>query len=312
MRRESLVRPSPWGIAATLLLAPAPAAGAAGVTWEAPDPCPGQEQVRALVASWLGQSARELDLKSVRVTARVQAGPAGFTLDLTVESSAGSERQQLAAAECETLAKIVALKVALAVDPLTALDVAEPQPTSAPRRLRAPEPERRLQGAVRAAGGAAFGPLPGITSTVALVGALRWPDFRVELGLAYWFPRSVTYDELPSVGADLQMVGAMARACPTGRLAGVEILLCAGAEAGVMRGNGFGIANSRTDDRGWVALSVGPVLAIPLLDALYLWLEADAAFGLIRPSFRIQNLPRLYEADEGAAQASAGLELRNL
>jgi hypothetical protein len=263
-----------------------------------------------LIATWLGQSPDQLELGAVRVNARVRAEGDVFVLVLSLESPAGSGREEHTARRCDTLAKIVALKVALAVDPVAALQTVEPRPTSEPRAASTPVRDRSAGLALRLAGGIAFGPLPGIAPTATLVGSLRWPGFRVELGAGYWFARSITYDTLPTVGARLQMYGAVARICPTATLGEVEIPLCAGVEAGVVRASGFGVPEARTSDRPWVALIVGPALVIPLFDGLHLWLEADAGFGFVLPSFRVQNLPRLYQAENGAAQAWAGLEFR--
>ncbi len=304
------MRLAPWSIAAAIVLGAAGSSAVprADVAWRAPAACPQQDGVRALIATWLGQPVAELDLGSVRVDATVSQQDSGFSLDLVLESPAGSAREHLSARRCETLAKIVALKVALAVDPAAALASVEPvvQASKPP----APAPERALGGGLRAVGGIALGPLPGTTAATLLVGSLRFGDFRFELGGGYWFPRSVTYDTLPTVGADLRMVGAVARVCPTASIGRVEVPLCAGVEAGVVRATGFGVPERRTSDRPWVALTLGPALAVPLFRGWYLWVEADAGFGVVVPSFTVRNLPRLYQPENGAAQAWAGLEAR--
>ena len=218
--------------------------------------------------------------------------------------------EHLSARRCETLAKIVALKVALAVDPAAALESVELEPPAS-ERARGGTTSGARAGRWSSRGGRnRLGPLPGVAPATLLVGSLRFEDFRLELGGGYWFPRSITYDELPSVGARLHMFGAAARVCPTARIGRVEIPLCAGVEAGIVRATGFGVPERRTSDRPWVSLTLGPAVAVPLFGAFYLWLEADAGFGVVIPSFRVRNLPRLYQPENGAAQAWAGLELR--
>jgi hypothetical protein len=307
---ESRVRLAPWSIAAAFVFGSAGSSAdpRADVAWRAPAVCPQEDSVRALIATWLGQSAGELDLGSVRVDATVSQQDAGFSLDLVLESPAGSAREHLSARRCETLAKTVALKVALAVDPVTALASVEPEPRSAKAPARPPPPA--VSGGVRAVGGIALGLLPGVTAATLLVGSLRLGDFRFELGGGYWFPRSVTYDGLPTVGANLRMFGAVARVCPTASIGRVEVPLCAGVEAGIVRATGFGVPERRTSDRPWVALTLGPGLAVPLFGGWYFWAEADAGFGVVIPSFRVRNLPRLYQPENGAAEAWAGLEVR--
>jgi hypothetical protein len=304
------VRLAPWGIAAALVLGSvgSSAVPRADVVWQAPSGCPRQDDVRALIATWLGQSVADLDLGSVRVSASVSRDDQSFSLDLVLESPAGSARERLSALRCETLAKAVALKVALAVDPLAALASVEPRSQTSKEPPRPPSP--RVGGGLRAVGGIALGPLPGATAATLLVGSLRLGDFRFELGGGYWFPRSVTYDELPTVGAELRMFGAVARMCPTASIGRVDVPLCAGVEAGIVRATGFGLPETRTSHRPWVALTLGPALAVPLFGSWYLWLEADAGFGVVIPSFAVRNLPRLYQPENGAAEAWAGLEMR--
>src|SRR5262245_42677092 len=85
--------------------------------WEAPNPCPSEQAVRRQVQHWLSQSLAPHDPRGMHVEARVERKPEGFTLDLTLTSPSGGGREQLVAEQCETLAGVVGLKVALAADP---------------------------------------------------------------------------------------------------------------------------------------------------------------------------------------------------
>jgi hypothetical protein len=274
-----------------------------GVSWEAPRACPTEADVRGAVRQWL-PSEGGVDLRTIHVVARVKPHAVGFALDLSFESKSGSGHEMLVAARCQTLADIVALKVALAADPVTALEATEAKP----ERRRAPVPTRY---AVRLAGGVGFGPLPGAGPAVLLMASIVWQDARLELGAGYWFPKTAHFVELPSVGADLSLVAAMARACATPRLGTVELPACAGLEIGDMRVTGFGVETVKTADRAWIAFVLGPAVAIPLSDQVFLWLEGDAVLAVVRPEgYGIRNLGTLYRPEIGAARAWVGLEVR--
>ena len=278
-----------------------------GVSWEAPPSCPTEAAVRAAARQWLPEG--DVDLSTIHVVARVARHAAGFALDLSFESKSGSGHETLVAARCQTLADVVALKVALAADPVATLESAEAQPeegTGRRRRARVP-----IRYGVRLAGGVGFGPLPGAGPAAALLGSIIWQSARLELGAGYWFPKTAHFIEIPTIGADLSLAAAMLRACATPRLGSVELPACAGLEIGDMRGTGFGVDTVRTADRVWIAVVLGPAAAIPLTNQVFLWLEADAVLALMRPDgYGIRNLGTLYRPEIGAARVWAGLEVR--
>jgi hypothetical protein len=290
-----------------LVARPSHAEDLEGVSWEAPASCPSEADVRDAVRQWLPDAP--VDLGAIRVVARVKPHAAGFALELSFESKSGSGHETLVAARCQTLADVVALKVALAADPDATLESTEPEPEQ-PRRNRRSALARTQYG-IRLAGGVGFGPLPGAGPAVSLVGSVIWQNARLELGAGYWFPKTAHFVELPSVGADLSLAAAILRACATPRLGSVELPACGGLEIGNMRGTGFGVDTIRTADRLWIAVVLGPRVGIPLSDWLVLWLEGDAVLALVRPDgYGIRNLGTLYQPGIGAARAWAGLEVR--
>jgi hypothetical protein len=290
-----------------LVVRPSHADDLDGVSWDAPAGCPTQAAVRGAVRQWLPDG--EVDLRTIHVVARVKPHAAGFALDLSFESKSGSGHETLVAARCQTLADVVALKVALAADPVLALETTEPEPEH-PRRGRRSTPVQTRYG-VRLAGGVGFGPLPGAAPALALAASVIWRGARLELGSGYWFPKTAHFVELPSIGANLSLAAAMLRACATPRLGEVELPACAGLEIGGLRGTGFGVETVRTVDRVWIAVVLGPRVGIPLSDQLFLWLEGDAVLALVRPDgYGIRNLGTLYQPGIGAARAWAGLEVR--
>lgn len=279
-----------------------------GVSWDAPTSCPTEGAVRGAVRQWLPAEGG-VDLRTIHVVARVKPNATGFVLDLSFESKSGSGHETLVAARCETLADIVALKVALAADPVATLESTEAEPNE-PKRLRKPAPEPTRYG-VRAAGGLGFGPLPGVAASAGIAASIIWASARLELGAGYWFPKSAHFVEMPDTGADFSLAVATLRTCATPRLGSAELPACAGLEIGDLRGTGFGVDTVKTADRAWIAVVLGPALAVPLSEQLFFWLEADAVLAVSRPGgYGIRNLGTLYAPEIGAARAWAGFEVR--
>ncbi len=76
-----------------------------------------------------------------------------------------------------------------------------------------------------------------------------------------------------------------------------------------MRGEGFGVATTRSSGSAWGAFVIGPALRVPLGRVVSLWLEADAVMPIIRPGFQVRNLDTLYLAPSGGSRAWAGVEM---
>jgi hypothetical protein len=241
-------------------------------------------------------------------------------------SSADSfERLELAAADCEALVKVVALKVALASNPVTVARAKPPIATDERRRRREsvapalPMAPREVSFgesvrddwriAARISGGSGFGILPRTTPAVALVGSLQFMGLRFELGTVYWFPGEVRYDEPPDIGAKIELWTALIRTCPVAALWTLEMPLCLGIQAGAMRGQGFGASGARASTRARLAVALGPALVIPIHGRFSLHAELDAVLVLVRPAFRVRNLGRLYHSDRAGIQGFFGIEM---
>jgi hypothetical protein len=77
-----------------------------------------------------------------------------------------------------------------------------------------------------------------------------------------------------------------------------------------MFATGFGVAQTRTSDQVWAALTVGPALRVHVAGPLSFCIEGQALLALNRPEFHIRNLPLLYKPEPAAIEAWTGLELR--
>lgn len=289
------------------------------IQWEAPAVCPDAASVRAAVERLLGKPLSGLDPVNVHATGRVVTNAAG-KWELSAQLVVGErvEEELLVAKECGALADAMALKVALAIDPLAVAEAVQPsQPPPVPVRPAAsPKPaatssassERRLQLGARLVGQVALGPLPGTTPGAAAYVSLQWPAFRVELGGEAFWGGVAHYDAPPGVGADLQLFAGVARGCLTPAAGAWRFPICAGPELGVMRGSGFGVAETSATTGLWGGLTLGPALEWRATPRLSLWLEGAALLTLLKPEFHVRNLPSLYTPPTVAARAAAGLE----
>lgn len=291
------------------------------VQWEAPAECPDARGVTAKVERLLGGRLSGAQGRSVRARGVVRQNEAGnWELQSTLSVGEQTENDTLVAKRCASLGDAMALKLALAIDPLAVVDaVQEPQPiahtVTAPRRPEqasarlepAPRAPRARLG-VRLVGAVGLGPLPGVTPGTGLYVSLQLPLFRLELGGQAHWSGVARYDSPANVGADLSLLFGAARACLTPSHGRWVFPICGGLELGSMRGVGFGVPATGTTHGVWGGVVIGPAVQLRLLSQLSLWLEADASLTLLRPEFYVRNLPTLFAPAAGASRAVAGFE----
>lgn len=264
--------------------------------WRAPNPCPTQETVRDTVLRWLAQASQPKVTNGIAVRATVQRDARGFVLDLQLVTPGGRADEQLIAARCQTLADVVALKVALAADPLVVLETTSP-PTAA------------LGWGARLSLGVGPGALPGLGTTLTATGIMRLSGFSLELSAAYGLQQRVSYPDRPTIGGTLDMLSAIARACALPELKSVEFSLCTGPELGVLRAAGFGVATVFETTDLYMAWVLGPGVRWRVGGGFFAYFGVDAQLALLRPTFHIRNLTPLYQPERLAARLNAGVEL---
>lgn len=288
------------------------------IQWEAPAACPDAAAVRASIERLLGKKLSDVQLGAVVAKGRVEQGDSGkWQLQAELVVGERIEQETLVANRCSALGDAMALKVALAIDPVAVVEAVTPaaEPTAAPSPPNAPPPraaphvERsRLQVGARLVGQVGGGPLPGANPGVGAFVSLDWQRARVELGGGAFWGGVARYDELPEVGADLQLFLGALRGCFTPGVGDWRFPLCAGPELGVMRGNGFGVEASEATSGLWGGVVAGLAAEWRLARRLSLWVEADAVLTLLKPEFHMQNLPTLYRPDSAGARFAAGLQ----
>lgn len=263
----ALLRPAP------ALGAETPAAGAASpgrltLTWDAPAGCSTSAEVSAEVERLLGhQFAPGMP---IQVAARVVAAPGRASVVLTLEQEGQHSERTLIGRDCRELASAAALVIALAIDPtraganaadsnqacqlpeLEACEATQPAPpASCPR-----SPTPATPSPTHCADAAASPPRPSSSVAPLRVGlalrevfgelpeALPSPElwvgygdrFRAELGGLLAFAQKAGAS---GTGAAFTLWALTARGCIGAAELGL-FQLCGGAEAGALRGQGYG------------------------------------------------------------------------
>ncbi|MDC0717198.1 hypothetical protein [Nannocystis bainbridge] len=191
----------------------------------------------------------------------------------------------------------------LATPPAGDDPLATPAPTSPP-----PDP---LRASLRLAGVFDQGSLSGPTGGLALALGVMRRRFRVELGFAGLAPREARPDPAEPAGARLSLWTATLRACGVAGLRPrLELGGCGGLEAGALLGAGFGVEAARTRAQPWLAVVVGPELAVPVAPRLAVTLGVDAVVPLVRPQFVLDGVGSAFRANPAAFRAVLGLQLR--
>jgi hypothetical protein len=296
-----------------------PIAPASGIEihWEAPPECPAEDEVKLYTERLLGQPLQTPRASLVVARGKVRRAESGnWELLLKLTSGDRTSEETLVAARCRSLADVTSLKVALAMDPVAVADTiivaAEPPPeTRAPAPLVAPPPTPpKADFALRAQGGAEAATFRTAAAGVAAFISFERSNWRAELGGAALWGSRAQYSDLPTIGARLQLYTGTLRACVLPRVGSITFPLCGGVEAGAMRAEGYGVAETFTATSPWVALELAPAVRFNLDRRLSFWVEGDGLVPVVRSSFTVRNLENLYTAPPGGLRAWIGMELR--
>jgi hypothetical protein len=291
------------------------------VQWEAPAECPDASSVKARAERLLGRRLTDLQNRDIRARGLVRRNEAGnWELQATLAVGEQVENDTLVAKRCASLGDAMALKLALAIDPLAVVDAVQ-QPPEIPSKATPPPPRdqaphqgdtgkaaARAMLGLRLVGAVGLGPLPGVTPGAGLFLSLQLPVFRLELGGQAHWSGVARYDSPANVGADLNLFFGAARGCVTPGSGRWVFPICGGVELGVMRGVGFGVPATSTASGVWGGVAIGPAVQLRLFSRLSLWVEADASLTLLKPEFHVRNLPTLYTPPDGGCRVAAGFE----
>ena len=277
-------------------------------TWTVPAECPAREVVIADIAA---MSDPDADMAGVAVRATITGSPGDLRLELHVQTTSGELHRDLSARTCETLARATALHVALAA--AQRVEVSTPPPAARPHapviatRSRA---RPQLRGAVAMAGGVGYGALRTVTAELSLSASLLHPRFRIELSVAQVLPRKLPLAAPSSVAAMAHITYATARACPRFGPAKLDVLPCAGIEAGAIRVQGHGVYENIPVRAPWLAIPIGLALAYVPHPSIAIVGRAELVVPALRPAFAVDGIGTVMRIAPAHGRFGLGLELR--
>ncbi|MFO0631314.1 MAG: hypothetical protein U0168_00530 [Nannocystaceae bacterium] len=286
-----------------------------------------------------GRPGAPIDL-DVQADAQLRPRSDGrWELELAISRGDALEQRHFVADECGTLLDAAAFVIAAAMDPTRAAapvptpaqaEVAEaaepPTPTesaevtptpatsTSPRPSDPPRPrppKRRRPGAfVGAWGGIDGGALPGATGYFEADVGARGRGWRAGLlaGTRLQTEQRARADRDAGARLTLWNVGVRLCGVPSWRV--LELPLCAGADAGQLRAQGFGYDGARTLRRPWAAIALAPGLLWRVHPRVAIGLRVELGVPLRRTQLVIENLEALPRVGPVSGRGLLGVEGR--
>ena len=277
------------------------------VVWSAPASCPVQATVEASIAELAGRVPLT---DEIRVQAQVEQRTDDWELRLTTTTGGTqtTREQVLHADSCESLADATALLVAVLMDPIATAGTLsrrpaplvrprQPAPVARVERRPAPEPAAappikpkwalgvqlgvggEYQAVPRGTGGARFGFL------------VHRPGFELRIMGSYWLPRRTSSDGQP--GAVVQLGTAGLSPCWVPTVGRIQLPVCAGLEAGGIRGDGIEVDRARGPTIAWLAATVGPGIRWWVRPRVALVAGLEGYGALLRPQLTLGDDSRV-------------------
>jgi hypothetical protein len=312
------------------------------VAWTGPPECPDEASFLADVESHLADAIDAPRSATVAATATVTVDADGrYSVELDIRSASGARTRRVSAPDCEALAEVAALLVAVAIDPgisaSTSIEdepaeIADPDPappdpevppepepanetataahTDASPTVDPPDPAGRVTGAVRVGSGVDLGTLPRVAPMLDVQLALRWRALRAEIGFLHRFARTLPIDAEPGSAVALWNTAAVAHLCGAPSIPRVEFPLCAGVEAGRIAGRSRRVDAPAHAGSAWAALRLRAGLVVLPWEHLGFAVDAAAVFPLTRTGFDVGGVGEVYRVKAVAVVLGAGVEVR--
>lgn len=305
------------------------------LTWTAPADCQRAPEVRARIGRLLGGAKATQRRMRVAVDVRREEG-SHFVADLYTEMEGGAGHKRLEGESCDAIALATSVVIALAIDPEASLDDSahdqSRQPageTGEPQDLRKRARKPRSHETAPTLGPAevtpgSLGVSPYLQLSVgALLELMGEPSAFVSAGLGFRFrlvslelsgalhqPRSISRQDRPNVGAELELYSAELLGCfiaLSSELAGLEA--CTGAELAYMTARAVGVSHP---GRGSVLLLSGVGVLRGRLRAtqsLSATIDLGVSARSFRPTFVLVNVGDIFEVPGASTFARTGLSL---
>jgi hypothetical protein len=260
--------------------------------------------VRLEVVRWMG-SAPSLEVVALAsADAEVQQTAQGFRVSLVLRSGSGELHESLVAPDCRTLADVVALKLAVAMDPAAIVQHAAPSLRS---DVASEKSSSHTVWGMQSQLGLDLSALGRLSSVFGAFGSLTRGLFRAELGLRYGLSK-VEHREEREVGVRLDLIAGTLRGCAVPQLKWVAMPLCLGLELGVLRGRGFGV-KAETSNQWWQAVTLGTAAYWPVGSQLAVVTGVEGVVTLARPGYQIENLGWIHRTMPLGVRGLLGLEV---
>ncbi len=283
------------------------------VHWDAPPECPPTSKLVELLQSQaVPRPGVELPVVAVDV-APPQRAPT-WRADLHIAWAVGSEQRTLQSESCAELAQMVAVVLGVALDGAPVRAVVPPQREHVPEAVVVSGALRRpVKRSHRLRPGAGWdvsssGYSWGLGLAYAWVGRAQ----RVELGVDHWRLQPLRYAGAPAVGADIREWLATSRACLQPRFfwrEHLELPLCVGAEAGVLRSVGVGVVDARPRSDLWLALEGGVGLVWWVRDRVAVSWRIPLSVPLLRHRKHLDSFGPIYETGAVSVRLRLGIEV---
>lgn len=312
-----------------------PPAPETSLSWIAPQGCPSRADVLTEVRRLLGDTSEDpFPLARAEIAL---AGPSGFRLTIWIQRDPAGPPRTVDAPNCAELGDTAALIFALAINPSAVASAARlpspavpsaPPPPPAPggtaaaveapaapqgaAPLTQPGAGPALRGHLMLGGdvGTFAGPAPALWAGASFTrGILRFEA----AALLVWGGRMVS-PPAPTKGGDFWLAGGTLLACYEGRLMhgvlrNVGVAACAGVEAGGIVATSFGVAQRGQAGAPWVAPVGEGLLRWAFSRRWALRLDLSIAVPVVRPSFELEGLGRIYMPGPIAGRVGAGFEV---
>jgi hypothetical protein len=312
------------------LLPPGPAPEPAyELRWSAPSSCPGRSEVVDRIEE-LSEGGSEPHVH-VTADATVEHAHDRWSLSLRISTTSGSRVRTVETDDCDELATLAALSIAIAIDP--GLTAATPEAAAVPAPAAAepeappppalpvqpepvqpePEPEppsstdtrrRALRASAMARVGLSTGMLPSVVPAVHVGGGLWWKLLGARISVVHRLPLRFADGR-----AELWTLAGDVRGCAVPRTRTVSFPLCAGVEVGMIAGRSFRVSAPGRGRAPWLALHAGGGLVARVSRRIGITVDAGLVIPVIRASFEIEGIGELHRVGAIGLDANVGVEV---
>lgn len=296
------------------------------LSWRAPSECMDREQALVRLRELVPELPDEVPGEGGAVAVTVEL--TDTTANVRFDGPRGIDERSLDGESCDRLAEAVVMVIAVGIEADAEVPIEEPQEPETPEEPQEQpesplaasfdEPpderpvERRVRGHASVLGGGGFGPLDTGMAAMVLELGVHGRRWRASARGVWIPPRTIALADDPTLVGRYDGGFGGARACfvapfVQGRL---ELPICAGIEAGVLRGQGVRTTPSPDSaTQPWAAVGLGPGVRYIPNRWVALGLEVDVVAALLRGGFEIGGLVAQNQAPVGV-RALAGVEVR--